>query len=169
MGTRSWIGIAVILIICVLLFVADMTAYRPRRARLEELNRELSIAENERAYVAGHATRLVRILDFLPKPVEGEGVNEGEQQFLSRISKELQDSGMVLTRVEPQRVQQDGSYTRRGFKLEVEGGYREFANFLRYLELMPEVVIVNSFELHSKQVGRREQHSATLKVTVIGH
>ncbi|MFH1689694.1 MAG: type 4a pilus biogenesis protein PilO [Candidatus Eisenbacteria bacterium] len=169
MVTRSWIGIAVILVICALLFVADMTVYRPRRAKLEELNQELAIAETERAYVAGHAAHLVRILDFLPKQMEGEGVNEGEQQFLSRISGELQDSGMVLTRVEPQRVQQDGSYTRRGFKLEVEGGYKEFANFLRYLELMPEVVMVNSFELHSKQAGRRANHAATLKVTVIGY
>ncbi len=169
METRSWIGIAFILVVCAVLLLADMTAYRPRREKLEELNRELAVAESERAYVAGNAAHLMRILDFLPKPTEGEGVNEGEQQFLSRISEELRDSGMVLTRVEPERVEEDGSYTRRTFKLEIEGGFREFANFLRYLELMPEVVIVNSFELHSKELGRRTQHSATLKITVIGH
>ncbi|MCK4679998.1 type 4a pilus biogenesis protein PilO, partial [bacterium] len=64
---------------------------------------------------------------------------------------------------------EDGSYTRRTFKLEVEGGYREFANFLRYMELLPEVVIVKSFELHSRQVRRGSKHSATLTVTVIGY
>jgi hypothetical protein len=160
MGTRSWIGVAVIIVICAALLIADMTVYRPRRMKLDELNRELAVAESEMAYVAGHASHLARILDFLPKPIEGEGANEGEQQFLSQ---------MVLMRVEPQRVQEDGSYTRRGYKLEVEGGFRQFANFLRYLELMPEVVIVNSFEIHSKEIGRRSQHSATLKVTVIGY
>lgn len=160
---------AVILVICAGLFLADAVAYRPRRIKLEELNRELAVAETERAYVAGHSEHLVRILDFLPKQVEGEGVNEGEQQFLSRISQELQDAGMDLTRVEPKRVTQDGSYTRRVFKLEVEGGFKEFANFLRYLELMPEVVVVNSFELYSRQAGRRDKHAATLNVTVIGH
>ena len=169
MGIRSWIGVAIILVICAALFVADMTVFRSQREKLAELNQELAIAETERAYVAGHAEHLMRILDFLPKQIEGEGVNAGEQQFLSRISAELQDSGMVLTRVEPQRVQSDGAYTRRGYKLEIEGGYREFANFLRYLELMPEIVMVNSFELHSKQAGRRAKHAATLKVTVIGH
>lgn len=167
MGIRSWLGVLIIVVICALLLVADATVYRPRRVKLAELTRELAIAESEHAYVAGHSVQLERILDFLPDKVEG--VNEGEQQFLSNISQELQGAGMVLTRVEPRRVVQDGSYTRRTFKLEVEGGYRQFANFLRYLELLPEVVIINSFELHSKQVRRGGKHSATLMITVIGY
>jgi Tfp pilus assembly protein PilO len=161
------LGVVVIVVICALLFVADGTLYRPRRERLRELTRELAIAESEHAYVAGHSIELERILDLLPADVDG--VNEGEQQFLSNISQQLQGAGMVLTRVEPRRVQEDGSYTRRTFKLEVEGGYREFANFLRYMELLPEVVIVKSFELHSRQVRRGSKHSATLTVTVIGY
>jgi len=167
MGIRSWLGLALIVVICALLFVADGTVYRPGRERLRELTRELAIAESEHAYVAGHSIQLERILNLLPDDVEG--VNEGEQRFLSNISQELQGAGMVLTRVEPRRVLQDGSYTRRTFKLEVEGGYRQFANFLRYMELLPEVVIVNSFDLHSRQVRRGSKHSATLTVTVIGH
>ncbi len=167
MGIRSWLGVVVIVVICALLLVADGTLYRPRRERLRELTRELAIAESEHAYVAGHSIELERILDLLPADVDG--VNEGEQQFLSNISQQLQGTGMVLTRVEPRHVQEDGSYTRRTFKLEVEGGYREFANFLRYMELLPEVVIVKSFELHSRQVRRGSKHSATLTVTVIGY
>lgn len=167
MGIRSWVGVLIIIVICALLFVADGTVYRPRRERLRELTRELAIAESEHAYVAGHSVELERILDLLPDDVEG--VNEGEQRFLSDISRQLQGAGMVLTRVEPRRVVQDGSYTRRIFKLEVEGGYRQFANFLRYMELLPEVVIVNSFDLHSRQVRRGGEHSATLTVTVIGY
>jgi len=167
MGIRSWIGIAVIIVICALLFVADATVYRPRRAKLKELTSELAIAESDHAAVVGHWAHLDRMLDFLPE--EGEGVNDGEQRFLLNIGEELRDAGMVLTRVEPGRVEEDGSYTRRTFKLEVEGGYRQFANFLRYLELLPEVVIVNSFELHSGRATRESKHSATLSVTVIGH
>ena len=167
MGIRSWVGFVVILIICALLFVADGAVYSPREAKLAELIRELSTAETERAYVAGHTTQLDRISDFLPEPVEG--INEGEQQFLSKISEKLQDYSMVLTKVEPKRVVQDGQFTRRTFKLEVEGGYRQFANFLRYLELLPEVVVVNSFELNSRQVRRASKHSASMTVTVIGY
>ena len=166
MAIRSWLGVAVTVVICALLFVADGTLYRPHREKLRELTRELAIAESEHAYVAGHSIYLQRILDLLP---EDDGVNEGEQRFLSNISQRLQSAGMVLTRVEPRRVVRDGSYTRRAFKLEVEGGYRQFANFLRYMELLPEVVIVNSFELHSRQVRRGGEHSATLMVTIIGY
>jgi Tfp pilus assembly protein PilO len=112
---------------------------------------------------------LERILDFLPERPEDGSNGGGEQRFLETISERLQDTGMVLTRVEPQRVREHGSYTRRVFKLEVEGRYRDFANFLRYLELMPEVVIVEGFELKSRQLSGRSRHSATLTVTVIGH
>lgn len=167
MGIRSWIGFAVIIVICALLIVADATVYRPRRAELRELTRELAVSESDLAYVVGHWVELDRILGFLPGEVEG--VNEGEQLFLSNIGEELRTSGMVLTRVDPSHVQEDGSYTRRTFKLEVEGSYRQFANFLRYLELLPEVVIVHSFELHSGRAGQKSKHTATLMVTVIGY
>jgi hypothetical protein len=169
MGIRSWIGFAVIIVICALLLVADATVYRPRRMRLHELNQELAVAETEHAYVAGHSMHLERILDFLPERPENGSNGGGEQQFLEKISARLQEQGMVLTRVEPQRVREHGSYTRRVFKLEIEGRFRDFANFLRYLELMPEVVIVDAFELKSKQLSGRSRHSATLIVTVIGH
>lgn len=167
MRIRVWVGFTTIIAISALLVVADATVYRPRTEKLTELTIELAVAETEHAYVEGHLTNLERILDFLPE--ETERVNEGEQQFLSNISKELQDVGMVLTRVEPRHVLQDGPYKRRTFKLEIEGGFREFANFLRYLELLPEVVAVNSFELHSKQVRRGKKHSTTLMVTVTGY
>ena len=98
-----------------------------------------------------------------------DGVNGGEQRFLSAISDQLRDSGMILTKVEPKRAVPDGSYTRRSFKLEIEGGYRQFAGFLRYLETMPEIVEVNSFELYSKNVRRGDRHAATMVVTVIGY
>ena len=167
MGIRSWVGLAIIMATCALLLVANATVYHPRTEKLIELTRELAVAETEHAYVVGHPALLEEISNLLPAEIEG--VNEGEQRFLSSISEEIQDAGMVLTRVEPRRVLQDGLYTCRTFKLEVEGGFRQFANFLRYLELLPEVVVVNSFELHSKQVRQRKTHAATLTVTVTGH
>jgi len=167
MGIRTWIGFAIILVICAILVVADLTIYRPSRARLAEVTGELAVSETEHAYVAGHATDLARILDFLPEePEDGSG---GEQHFLSSISERLQSSGMTLTRVEPRKVVPYGSFTRRTFTLEVEGGFHDFANFLRYLETMPEIVTVNAFELHSAQVRRARDHSATLTVTVTGY
>lgn len=167
MGIRSWIGFAIIVVICALLLVADATVYHPRREELRELTRELAIAENDLSYVAVHSLEFERMLDFLPEKIEG--AIGGEQQFLSQISEKLNDSGMVLMQVEPRRVVEDGAYTRRTFKLKLEGGYREFANFLRYLELLPEVAVVNSFELQSRHVRQGNRHSASLMVTIIGY
>jgi Tfp pilus assembly protein PilO len=167
MGIRGWIGFTLVIAIFIVLVVANFSIYLPARQRLASISRELAVSETERAFVAGHATDLERVLDFLPEEVEE--ANGGEQHFLSKISEKLQALDMVLTRVEPRKVQQEGPFTRRTFRLEMEGEYRDFANFLRYLELMPEVVIVNSFDIHSKQVRREKEHSATLTVTVIGY
>jgi len=167
MGIRSWIGFGIVIVVCLILVVGNFFVLRPARMKLAAVSRELAVSETEHAYVASQATKLERILDFLPEVVED--ANGGEQQFLSTISEKLQDLDVTLTRVEPRRVIEDGSFTRRTFRFEVEGGYRQFANFLRYLELMPEVVVVNSFDLHSKHVRQAGNHSATLVVTVIGY
>jgi Tfp pilus assembly protein PilO len=167
MGLRSWIGFAIVVVICAVLVVANFTVYLPARQRLAAVSHELAVSDSEQAFVAGHATDLERVLDFLPEKVDDP--NEGEQHFLSQISAKLQSLDVVLTRVEPRKVQQNGSFTERTFRLEMEGGFRQLANFMRYLELMPEVVVVNSFEIHSKQVRQAEDHSATLTVTVIGY
>ncbi len=167
MGVRGWIGFGVIIAICVTLVIGDAVVHGPLREKLRSTTRALAVAEKENAYVAGHATSLEHVGDYLPREVEG--VNEAEQRFLSEISETLQRSGMVLTRVEPRRVTQEGTYTRRSFKLEIECSYRDFANFLRYLEMMPEVVVINSFELNSGRLRKAKMHSATMKLTVIGY
>lgn len=166
MAVRTWVGIGVILLICALLIVSEFAAYRPARERLEAIRREVAIAENEFVYVAGHAADFERIREFLPDVADESG--GGEQVFLSKISEELQRLGMVLTQVEPRRVQPYASYTKRTYRLDMEGGYREFANFMRYLETMPEVVTIDSFELNSRLLRRNNRHGAKLTITVIG-
>ncbi len=155
------------MVVCALLVVGDAVVFRPNAKHLRELSLELAVAEQEYAYIESNPEHMARVDEFLPGPVEG--ANGGEQLFLAAISGQLRDSGMILTKVEPKRVRQDGSYTRRTFKLEIEGGYRQFAGFLRYLETMSEVVIVNSFELYSKHVRRGDRHACMMVVTVIGY
>ena len=167
MGIRSWIGFAVIVLITVLLITGDALVLQPKKERLRALSRKLAVTEQEFAYVAGNTTGLNKIKEFVPRTVEGD--NEAEQLFLATISEELQNSGMVLTRVEPKRVQLYGSYKKRSYKLDIEGGYRQFANFMRFLERMPEVVTIDSFEWHSRLLREQRRHSGTLSLTVIGY
>lgn len=166
MAVRTWIGIAAVIAICALLVVGEAAWYRPKRERLDDLRREVAVAENEFVYVAGHGEDFERMEAFLPEPADE--ANGGEQVFLSKISGELQRIGMVLTRVEPRRSQPYGVYVKRTFKLDIEGNYRQFANFMRYLETIPEVVVIDAFELHSRQIRRNNRHGAKLTITVIG-
>ena len=167
MGIRAWIGFTLVIAICLMLVLLSTTVYRPRRQVLADVTSELALSDTEQAFVAGNAERLERILDFLPQKPEEE--NAGEQLFLSRISAKLQSLGVTLTSMEPHKVQQDGSFTRRSFRLELEGGYRQLAIFMRYLELLPEVVIIDSFDIRSKELRQAGDHTATMTVTVIGY
>ncbi|MBN2566135.1 MAG: type 4a pilus biogenesis protein PilO [Candidatus Eisenbacteria bacterium] len=167
MGFRSWTGFALILAICALLIAGDAAVFRPARVRLHELNSALAISQNESTYLKANPEHFELVASFLPQ--KSDDPNGGEQRFLSKISERIKSAGMTMTDVEPRKVTEDGSYTRRQFKLEVKGEFREFASFLRYLETMPEVVLINSFDLTSGTLRKQDSHSATMTLTVIGY
>jgi Tfp pilus assembly protein PilO len=167
MGLRGWIGFFVILAICALLIVGNATVYGPARTKLHELNSAFAVSRNEVAYLKSNPEQFELIASYLPERLEGsEG---GEQVLISKISEIVKNAGMVMTDVQPGKVTQDGSYKRRQFKLDVKGDYREFARLMRSLETMPEIVIVESFDLLSGSLGGEREHSARITVTIIGY
>jgi hypothetical protein len=149
------------------LLVADAAVYRPRRARLAELSQELAKAEQQLLYLAGHSSDLERVADYLPSPPPGGAV--GDQLFLSRVSEELGRRRLVLSRVEPSGEKQDGQYMRRSYKFQIEGDYDDFAGFLEFVERLPEVVVVESFDYRSSEVAQSGRHRVSLTLTVIGY
>jgi Tfp pilus assembly protein PilO len=149
------------------LLVADAAVYRPRRARLAALTQELAVAEQQLLYLAGHANDLERVTEFLPeRPPEG---TVGDQLFLSRVSAELARRGLALTRVEPMGEKRQGEYTRRTFKLQIEGDYDDFTGFLDFIEKLPEIVVVDSFEYRSSLISQTGRHWVKVTVDVIGY
>lgn len=149
------------------LLVADAAIYRPRRARLASLTQELAHAEQQLLYLAGHADDLERVAEFLPEhPPDG---TVGDQFFLSRVSEELARRGLTLTRVEPMGEKREGEYTRRSFKFQIEGDYDDFTAFLAFIETLPEVVVVESFEYRSRLISQTGRHWVRLTVNVIGY
>jgi Tfp pilus assembly protein PilO len=167
MGFRSWTGLLVVFAVCVLLIVGDAAVFRPARTKLHELIGALAVSRNEAAYLKSNPEQFEIIASFLPE--KPDDPNGGEQRFLSRISDKIKSAGMMMTDVEPRKATQDGSYMRRQFKLDVEGEYREFASLMRHLETMPEVVIINSFDVRSGSLRKRSDHTATITLTVIGY
>jgi hypothetical protein len=149
------------------LFVADVAVYRPRRAMLAQLTQDLARAEQQLFYLAGHASDLERVAEFLPSPPPRGAV--GDQLFLSAVSEELGRRGLVLTRVEPTGEKPYGQYIRRSYKFQIEGDYGDFASFLEYVERLPEVVVVESFDYRSSLLTRGGSHRVSLALTVIGY
>jgi Tfp pilus assembly protein PilO len=167
MGFRSWTGFIVILAICALLIVGDTAVFRPAQMRLHELNSALAVSQNESTYLKAHPEHFELVASYLPEKSDEQ--SGGEQRTLAKISEQVKNSGMVMTDVEPRKTTQDGSYVRRQFKLEVEGSFREFASLLRYLETMPEIVLINSFDLTSGALRKKDDHKAIITLTVIGY
>jgi Tfp pilus assembly protein PilO len=149
------------------LLVADAAIYRPRRTRLARLTQELALAEQQLLYLAGHANDLQRVAEFLPdRPPSG---TVGDQLFLSRVSEGLAQRGLTLTRVEPAGESRQGPYTRRSFKFQIEGDYDDFLGFLDFMERLPEVVVVESFDYRSKLISQTGRHWVKLTVAVTGY
>jgi Tfp pilus assembly protein PilO len=167
MGFRSWTGFGIILAICALLLVGNAAFLRPAHRRLHEVNGALAVSKNETAYLKSNPGHFELMASFLPEKTE-EGTG-GEQRLLSKISELIKGAGMVMTEVEPGKVSAQGPYTRREFKVEAQGNFREFARLLRDLETMRDVVIINSFELVSGTLRRQSDDSAVISLTVIGY
>jgi Tfp pilus assembly protein PilO len=149
------------------LLVADAAVYRPRRARLASLTQELAQAEQQLLYLAGHADDLQRVTEYLPaRPPSG---TVGDQFFLSRIGEELARRDLTLSRVEPMGERRQGEYTKRSFRLQIEGDYDDFAAFLGFMETLPEVVLVETFEYRSRLISQTGRHWVKLTVDVIGY
>jgi Tfp pilus assembly protein PilO len=165
---RGRIEITVVAAILLALLVADAAIYRPRRTRLAQLAQELARAEQQLLYLAGHSGDLERVAEFLPdRPPQG---TVGDQLFLSGVNEEVARRGLVLTRVEPSGESQEGAYVRRAYKLQIEGSYDDFIDFLAYVERLPEVVLVESFDYRSRLLTEgSSRHRVKLTVTVIGY
>ncbi len=167
MRLRASPEIIVVAAILLGLLVADAAIYRPRRTRLANLTQELALAEQQLLYLAGHANDLGRVAEFLPdQPPSG---TVGDQLFLSRVSEELARRGLALTRVEPMAERPSGEYVRRSYKFQIEGDFDDFTAFLDFVEKLPEVVLVESFDYRSSLLARGGRHRVKLTVAVIGY
>lgn len=167
MRLRASPEIIVVVAVLLGLLVADAAIYRPRRTRLASLTQELAQAEQQLLYLAGHANDLERVAEFLPdQPPSG---TVGDQLFLSRVSEGFARRGLTLTRVEPVSERQEGEYFRRSYKFQIEGDYDDFTGFLDFVEKLPEVVVVESFDYRSSLLTHGGRHWVKLEVAVIGY
>ena len=149
------------------LLVGDMMFHRPKWDALASVQKKAARAEQELLYVASHREELGRIQDFLPLPLENDV--EGAERFLALVNAEAGRLGAVINRVEPMGETPNGEYVERTFKLTLEGGFDEFRGFMRFLEKIPEIVVVHAFDYRSSTISAASTHRAIVTLTVIGY
>jgi hypothetical protein len=164
---RVRIDLVVALAMLGALLVANATTYAPRRARLESISTKADQLQREFGYLAAHTQDLTRFAEFLPG--KNDHGRTGDQRFLSSVSAETKRLGITLGRIEPVGEDPYGQYMKRTYKLQIEGGYRSFVRFLEFLEGLPEVVLVTSFDLKSSILSASARNRADIEISVVGY
>ncbi|MBD3348542.1 MAG: type 4a pilus biogenesis protein PilO [Candidatus Eisenbacteria bacterium] len=162
---RVRLDLIVAVAILLALAVANATVYAPRRREFRDLADNLAQTENELRYVAGHSEALARVSDYLPQRT-GEA---GDQRFLAGVSAKIDELGLALNRVEPKGETAYGEYVKRSYKMQIEGDYEGLTSFMRYVEGLSDVAIVESFDCRSGVLGAGAKHRASLEISVIGY
>ncbi len=162
---RAQIGIPVLILLA--LVVTTMVHQRPQRAELISLASDVAEAEERLTYVIEHSEAFAQIVDYLP-PELGEG-NVGDQSFLLKMSEKLRELNMTPKTVQPKGEETFGEYMKRDYLVELDCGYAELAEFMEYLENLPELVLIEWFDLRSSEVSAASEHTVVIKLTVVSN
>jgi len=165
MITRARIQIGVPFLVLVALIVATVNHYNPAREELVKLAEDVASAEAKLTYVVNHASELQNVAEFLP-PERKEG-DEGDQQFLLKMSGKLRELGLIPRTVQPKGEAAHGDYMKRVYLVELDCGYTELIEFLAYIEQLPELVIVEWLDLRSSEVSGDRQHRVVIRFSVV--
>ena len=167
MRFRNRLDIIVAAAVLVALLAANSALYSPRHARLTALAKEVDQAERELLFMAGQSENLARISQFLPA-AETDRVH-ADQRFLAGLNEELGRLGLAMSRIEPIGEEPYGTYTKREYKLQIEGEYKDMSEFLGYLEQLSDVVIIETFDIRSRELLSSSRHRANLRLAVISY
>ena len=166
-GFRIRFDMVAAVVVLAALLAANSALFNPRYARLTALAQEVDQAERELLFLAGQSENLSRIARFLPG--EDEGSVHADQWFLTYLNTELGRLGLAMSRIEPTDEEPYGTDVKRSYKLQIEGDYRDISEFLAHLEGLPDVVLVESFDIRSSELLSSSKHRVNLLLAVIGY
>ncbi len=167
MSTRDRIGIAIPLIVLCLVIVLNLAVQRPRWREMISLTGDIARAEIALSEIVETDVDLEEARLYLPERVDEEV--SADQRFLSSVSSEMARLGLLLIELEPKGDRPAiGGYRERSYLVEFEGSYKGVAEFLEYLESVPEIVTVTSLDVRSNRViaaGSGHRTLVVFKVT----
>ncbi len=151
MSTRDRIGIAIPLIVLALVIVLNLAVQRPRWKAMISLTGDIARAEMALSDVLETGVDLDEARIYLPEKADGD--TPTDQRFLSSVSSEMARLGLLLIQLEPKSdIPAVGDYRERSYLVEFEGSYEAAAQFLEYLETVPEIVGMTSLDVRSNRV-----------------
>jgi len=150
-----------------LLLVGNALLYSPRRERLDSLTSRLSRTETTFRDAQEHADALSVMGDYLPD--RAQGADDGGQRFLSMLTEEIRNRGLTLNKLQPKEEKEGQEFVKRSYRIDVGGDYAELVDLFQFLEALPDLVIVDSFDLRSRDVSAADEHQMTLNVDVFSY
>jgi len=165
MSKKTRILLAVVLLVAIL--AVYLGVYRPRSAELARLSRKVAHADQRFASAQLHSGDLQEAAAFLPDPASRE--TGDAQRFLSLVNDEVRRLGLRLNRIEPLSEKESGPFTRRQYRVSMEGTYRQVVAFMGYLEALPDLVTVEALEVRSSETRPGSRHDVTMSLWVTGY
>ncbi len=163
MTRRDRIGMAIPLIVLALVILLNLVVQRPRWNEMISLTGEIARAEMALSEVLETEVNLEDARIYLPARIDGD--MPADQRFLASISTEMAKLGLSLIQLEPKTdIPAVGSYRQRSYLVEFEGSYDSAAQFLEYLENVPEMVALTSLDVRSNRVVAAGSGHRTLVV-----
>jgi Tfp pilus assembly protein PilO len=169
MSTRDRIGIAIPLIVLGLVIVLNVAVQRPRWRAMISLTGDIARAEIALSEILNTELDLDEAHIYLPEKLGGD--MSADQHFLASVSAEMARLGLLLIQLEPKSDRLAvGDYRERSYLVEFGGNYEAIAQFLEYLEGVPEIVTMTSLDVRSNRViAAGKGHRTLLNFTVTGY
>ncbi len=135
--------VIVILILIVTFGIGKKFIYQPRLKTIEQIQLRIE----KQAQKNDLLQDIVALKKGIDSYSERMPPNEEITWVVDEISKLSKDSGIELLSLEPQAVEDKGSYYRLPLELDIECSYHQLGNFLSRIENSPKFMRLDNFKL----------------------
>ncbi len=139
----------------VVLVIAYVGVYWPFSERIAEVDSQLARDEKRLATAHDIEQMQARYRQVAPRIPSSKDSHE----FVEYVLRGIQErSALRLVELKPEATTHVGPYQAAAVSLELEGSFRELSEFLRWLEVNPRLLRVDSVEIMPRQKGCLSMH-----------
>ena len=145
--------VIVILIFIVALGIGNKFIYQPRTKIIKQIHLEIE----KQTQKNGLLQDIIALKKDIASYNERIPRNTEITWIVDEISKLSKDSGIELLSLEPQAIEDRGSYYRLPLELDIKCSYHQLGNFLSKIENSPKFIRLDNFRLDTEpETGPKE-------------